>query len=124
MQKKHFPDKKINITLAGIHNNIKEGEVVNGIYTFSMNVTLSKVYLLIVEESDLKILDISSREKLDTSLKLLLDYCDKNNYCETIINDYVSRLIRGYYNLNKWQGQRKDLNCEEGRGVTTTKRLP
>ncbi|TRW21459.1 hypothetical protein FMM05_20115 [Flavobacterium zepuense] len=112
------------VLVNGIHNNIYEGKVINGIYAFSLTGTMSKSYFLIVDEKRYIILDITTREGLDKSISLILDFCDKYKYCETITTDYVGRLVRVYYNLNKWPGQRTDLNCEEGRGVTDIQGLP
>ena len=111
-----------SVSIIGVHNRTSDGDVVNGVYSFSMNVTMSKGYFLIVDDNEVTVLDITNRDKLDKSIKLLLDFCDKYNYCETIVTDYVSRLTRVYYNLNKWKGERKDLNCING--ISDTKKLP
>lgn len=118
------PNKKVNISVIGAANLIQQGSVLDGLYGFSINTTLAKAYFLIVDGNVYKILDITTRDKLDTSIKELLDFCDKKKYCETIISNYVSRLVGVYYNINKWQGQTRDLNCEEGRGVNSTTGLP
>lgn len=123
-QLKKYKEGKLNIAINGVHNNVSKGEVINGIYAFSLNGTMARGYFLIVDNNEYTILDITTRDELDRSIKLLLDFCDKYNYCETIITDYVGRLTRVYYNLNKWKGQRTDLNCEESRGVIDTRGLP
>lgn len=112
------------INLIGVHNNFAKGGLINGVYSFSLTRTMARGYFVIVDNSEYTILDITTRDGLDKSIKLLLDFCDKYNYCETIVTDYVGRLTRVYYNLNKWKGQRTDLNCEEGRGIIDTKSLP
>jgi hypothetical protein len=124
IQKKHQKVTKGSVLITGVHNKISTGEVINGVYVFSMNITDAKVYFLLVDNNKIIILDISNRENLNKSLVLLLDFCDKYKYCESIITDYVGGLTRVYYNLNKWKFERRDLNCEEGRGITDIKDLP
>lgn len=114
-----------SISIMGIHNyDSSKTELIDGVYAFSMNITMAKVYLVLIEGNEFKILDFRTRENLDKSLVSLLDFCDKHKYCEKITTDYVSRMVRAFYNLNKWENQRADLNCEDGRGINDIKKLP
>jgi hypothetical protein len=125
IQDRNHKVTKESVSISGIHNiGILNNDPTDGVYVFSMNITLAKVYFLLIDGNKFTILDIQTRTNLDNSLNLLLNFCDEHNYCETIITDYVSRLTRVYYNLNKWKGQRTDLNCEENHGIINTNGLP
>lgn len=114
-----------NIRISGFHNRLDRGDLKNGVYAFFLTRTMARGYFLIVDNQEYKILDITTREGLDKSIKEVLDFCDKYEYCVDISKTYVNRLVEVYYNFNKWPDQRRDLNCEEGRGsVTDTNKLP
>ncbi|NHN26927.1 hypothetical protein FIA58_014680 [Flavobacterium jejuense] len=108
--------------LRGLFNNRREGELINGLYSFSIFGSHTKGYFVIVENNSYTILDLSTREGLDKSIKDVLDFSERSKYCVSISSDIVSRLITVYYNINKYPLAGIDLNCE--RGVSTTDDLP
>jgi hypothetical protein len=121
---KYYISGERSIRISGFHNNLSKGSVKNGVYSFFLKRTMARGYFFIVDNNQYKILNITTREGLDESIKEVLDFCDKYKYCVEISKEYVMRLVEVYYNFNKWPNQRRDLNCEEGRGVTDTKDLP
>ena len=112
------------IRISGFHNKLDKGEVKIGVYSFFLTRTMARGYFVIVDNNVCTILDITTREGLEKSIKDVLDFCEKYEYCVDISKTYVNRLIEVYYNYNKWPDQRRDLNCEEGRGINDTKKLP
>lgn len=117
-----YKSGKRSLTIIGLYNNYNKGELLNGIYSFSQNRTHARAYFLIIDNEKYTILNLSSRKGLDEAIKNTLNFCEKNKYCVDISNDYVSRLIRVYYTINKNPNARIDINCESG--VISTKDLP
>lgn len=113
---------KLGISLLGLFNPFKKNELNDGIYSFSLSRTHVKVYFLIIEKEDYIILDISTREGLDLSLKNTLDFCERKKYCSDITEEYVSRMIIMYYKVNKNPINKIDPNCETE--IKDTKNLP
>jgi hypothetical protein len=108
--------------LSGLFNDKKSGDLTNGFYVFSSGRSHSKVYYLIFENNTYTILNITTRQGLDTAIKNTLDFCDREKYCFEITRDCVSRLIGVYYKINKNPENRIDINCLYG--VKDTKDLP
>jgi hypothetical protein len=108
--------------LRGVNNNLTEGILKDGMYAFSSFTSHKNAYFVLVENERYIILDISTRKGLDDSIKNTLDFGERNKFCVEIINDYVSRLIGVYYNINNNPRAGHDVNCEKG--VTDTKDLP
>lgn len=117
-----YKEGKRIIRVLGVLNGHNQGKLINGIYSFAMNVSHHRAYFAIIEDNQITVLNISTREGLDTAIKNTLDFCDKNKYCGNITNDYISRLIGVYYNINKNPLTRSDFNCQ--RGIKDTKNLP
>lgn len=117
---KDIKDGKYNINFSGIHNNYKKENLINGIYSFSAPITHTKAYFVIIENNNHFILDISTRDGLDTAISNTLDFCERNKYCSDITEDYISRLIGVYYKINKNPINRFDKNCEDGVKTVTT----
>ena len=90
-----------SFNLNGLFNNRHDGELINGLYSFSIFSSHSKGYFVIVENNSFTILDLSSREGLDKAIKDVLDFSERSKYCVSISSDIVSRLIIVYYNINK-----------------------
>lgn len=111
-----------SFNLNGLFNNRHDGELINGLYSFSIFSSHSKGYFVIVENNSFTILDLSSREGLDKAIKDVLDFSERSKYCVSISSDIVSRLIIVYYNINKNPLAGFDLNCEKG--VINTDDLP
>ncbi len=107
--------------LKGVNNKLSEGKLKDGIYSFATLNSHSRAYFVIVENNHFIILDISTRNGLDEAIKNTLDYCERNKYCVDITNDYIARLMRVFYKVNK-NPSNGDTNCE--RGVIDTKELP
>ncbi|GAB5398566.1 MAG: hypothetical protein Aureis2KO_01510 [Aureisphaera sp.] len=82
-----------------------------GIYGISTG-THNPVNLFIYEESKIVFLDITSFEELLISLREVLEYSFKKNYCLEVTNDYIFRLIRLHYNINRNPKSRLDINCK------------
>ena len=108
--------------LRGIFNNKHKGELINGLYAFSAFSSSSRGFFIIVENNSFIILDLSTREDLDKSIKEVLDFAERSKYCVTISSEIVSRLVTVYYNKNKNILAGIDLNCE--RGISNTADLP
>lgn len=108
--------------LSGLFNNKREGKLINGIYAFSVFSAHSKGYFVIIEDNSFKILDFSSREGLDQSIKHVLDFSERSKYCVSITSEIISRLVTVYYNVNKSPLAGFDINCQKG--ITTTDDLP
>lgn len=100
--------------LKGVINNSQGGKVVNGMYVFYLLDEYSKKYYLLVEENNYTILDVSTRANLDESIKITLDYCEKNKYCVNLINEYIPVLVKAFYSTNKNPMNGHDVNCESG----------
>ncbi len=111
---KDYNDGKKRLNIFGIYNNYRGGKLKNGIYCFSQTRTHVRNYFVIIENENFIILNISNRQGLDIAIKDTLDFCERNKYCEKITNDYITRLIRTYYNFNKNPIAHIDLNCENG----------
>lgn len=107
-----FKNKKYSIHVTGVMNGYSEEKLLNGIYHFSSGFTHTRVYYLIVEDDKHIILDLSTRESLDASIKITLDFCERQKYCSNITAEYISKLIGVYYVINKNSGLRMDVNCE------------
>lgn len=114
-------DKRV-VNLRGIHKNKVEDNLRTGIYAFSLNRTHNKAFFVIVDGNSYTILDLTSKEELLVSIKNTINFCEKQKYCVTITNDYVSRLIGVFYNINKNPNNRGDINCKTG--VINTDDLP
>ena len=108
--------------LRGLFNNRRKGELINGLYSFSIFGSHTKGYFVIVENNSYTILDLSTRKGLDKSIKDVLDFSERSKYCVSISSDIVTRLITVYYNINKYPLAGIDLNCE--RGISITDDLP
>ncbi len=113
---------KDKFNLSGLFNNRKEGDLINGIYSFSVFSSHSRGYFIIVENNTFTILDISTRVGLDKAIKDVLDFSERSKYCVSISNEIITRLITVYYNKNKNPLAGFDLNCEKG--VLNTDDLP
>lgn len=105
---------EFSFILRGVNNNLAEGDLKNGMYAFSLLDDHCRGYFLIVENDSHIILDIGTRTGLDEAIKNTLDFCERNKFCVDITNDYVSRLIGVYYNINKNPLNGHDINCEKG----------
>lgn len=117
-----YQSGKTHIKISGIHNEYSGGDLKDGIYAFYQGRTHARSYFVIIEKEKFVILDISTRKGLEEAIKNTLDFCERNRYCEQITNDYVSRLIRVYYNKNINPSDSIDRNCIHG--VKDTKDLP
>ena len=111
-----------SFNLNGLYNNRHDGELINGLYSFSIFSSHSKGFFVIVENNSYTILDLSSREGLDKAIKDVLDFSERSKYCVGITRDIVSRLVTVYYNKNKYPLAGFDLNCEKG--ILNTDDLP
>lgn len=106
----------------GIYNGYKNQELINGLYSFGVLGSNSKLYYVLAENSYYHILDISEREGLDKSIKIVLDFCERHRYCVQITKEYVSTLVYTFYSMNKYTQNGHDVNCEKG--FFDTKKLP
>lgn len=110
------------LNLSGLFNSKFDGELKNGIYSFSVFSSHSRGYFVIVENESFIILDLSTREYLDDSIKNVLNFSERSEYCVGITREIISRLITVYYNKNKNTLAGFDLNCEKG--IINTDDLP
>lgn len=110
-----YKSGKRQISIVGLQNNYYKGDLKDGIYRFSQTQTHSRVYFIIIEDNNYIILNIATREGLDLAIKNTLDFCERKKYCEILINDYISRMIRIYYQKNKNPNVGADLNCLYGK---------
>lgn len=62
------------IRISGFFNELSEGEVKDGVYAFFLKRTMAKGYFLIVEKNHYQILDLTTREGLEKSIKDVLDF--------------------------------------------------
>ena len=114
--------KEYSFNLRGLFNNKSKGELINGIYAFSSFNSHGRAYFVIVNNNDYTILDISTRKGLDTSIKNVLDFCEKERYCVDITNQCITSIISVYYKINKNPLNKIDVNCEHG--IVNTDDLP
>lgn len=119
---KDYMSGKTHIKIIGVQNEYSNGNLKDGIYAFYQTRTHARSYFIIVEKDEFTILNLSNKNGLHEAIKKTLDFCEKSRYCETITNDYVSRLIRVYLNKNINPIDSVDKNCLYG--VTDTKDLP
>ncbi|WP_296145833.1 hypothetical protein [uncultured Flavobacterium sp.] len=103
-----------NILLFGMFHYKTEENLINGLYGFSMPHSHARVYYLIIEGNKYKILDVSTRTNLDTSLKELLDFCERQKFCFEITIEYMNRITSAFYRINKNPYKGMDINCESG----------
>jgi hypothetical protein len=122
LEVEEYKNGKRRVTISGLYNDYNKGTVIDGLYSFYQNRTHARAYFLLVENNKYTILDISSRQGLDLSIKNTLDFCERNKYCVDITNDCISRIINVYYNINLNPRAGADINCESG--VKDTKALP
>nr|WP_315240138.1 hypothetical protein [uncultured Flavobacterium sp.] len=108
-----------SLNISGLENNLREGDLKNGIYFFNIK---RYSYFVLVENSHYMLLDFRSRHGLDLSVLNLMDFCERNNYCVQVTNNYVTKLIGIYYHVNKDLSRGLDVNCEKG--IKDTKGLP
>ena len=117
----YYSNKSL-IKLSGVYNNYQENFLIDGVYSFSINRTHHRAYFVIIDDGEYFILDIDSKEGLIEAIKILLDFAEKERYCQKIISDYTNRLLGVYYNINKDPYSRRDVNCLAG--VFDTNKLP
>ena len=113
---------EFTFNLRGAINNYKKENLINGIYAFSSFSSHKRAYFVIVEDKNYIILDLSTREGVDKAIKEVLDFSERQKYCYEITSDYISNIIRIYYNKNKNLLAGMDTNCEKG--IKTNKNLP
>nr|WP_315240134.1 hypothetical protein [uncultured Flavobacterium sp.] len=114
LELKEYENGNRGISIKGFFNNYQKGELINGIYIFYQNRTHARNYYVIIEGEKYTILNISSRDGLDKSIKDVLDYSDRNKLCADITEEYVTRLVAMYYRKNKNPQAGIDVNCESG----------
>lgn len=110
------------IHIIGVLNGYSENKLKDGVYCFSASISHTRTYYLIVENETYSILDLSSRQGLENSLKSIFDFCERKKYCSDITEEYSKRIIGIYYRINKNPSAGIDVNCESG--VKETKDLP
>lgn len=118
----NFKSGKYGLYFFGVYNNLKKGDLINGIYCFSLARTHSKNYFLIVENNNYIILDITSKKGLELAIENTLNFCEREKYCSDLISENVTRLINTYYKINLNPNNRIDVNCE--RNIIKIKKLP
>jgi len=91
-------------------------------YAFNTGTTHNKAYFVLVEKDSYHILNLSTRSGLEAAIETTLDFCEQNEICVDITNDYISRLVGVFYNINKNPENRRDVNCL--RGINDEKKLP
>lgn len=109
--KEEFDNGK-GFSIYGLHEDIIDYENLKfGIYVISTG-SHQPVNFIIYEKDSIHFLDAYSYEEFIISLEKLLKYSFKKEYCDEIIIDYVSRLIRIHYNINRNLRGNTDNNCE------------
>ncbi|KAF2519341.1 hypothetical protein E0W68_03025 [Flavobacterium salilacus subsp. salilacus] len=121
---KEFKNDLEKIKVIGVYNNVNKGKLINGVYSFFIPRTIARSNFVIVDDNKFIILDLTNKEGLESSISNLMIFCEKQNYCYTITQDYISRMIRIFYTINKNPKLRKDFNCEQEYGVISTESLP
>ena len=105
-------EKDNGFSVYGLHHeSIIFDNLKKGVYGVSIG-GHKPVYFLIYEKNKINFLDIFSFKELIKSMKILLQYSFKEGYCQEITIDYVSRLLRSHYNINRNLRNRIDENCE------------
>lgn len=118
-----FNSGKLGLIVIGLINGSVKEELLDGFYSFSLLQSHTRVYFLIIEKENYTILDLSSRDGLETSIKNTLDFCERNKYCSDLSKEYISRMITMYYKVNKNPIHKIDINCETKIRVKKSKRL-
>ncbi len=111
---KNYTENKRKIHVTGVLNRYSKDELINGIYVFSAPISHTRAYYLLVEDDKYTILDLSSKKDLDSSLSIMLDFCERQRYCSDFIEEYSKRMIGLYYRMNKNPLAGMDVNCENG----------
>ena len=106
-----FRSGKHHINFSGVLNGYSKDDLINGIYVFSSGFSHSKVFYFIIENENFIILDISSKEGLNSALISTTDFCERQKYCSEITIEYTSRILGAYYVINKNPINRRDIYC-------------
>ena len=117
LERQRIKDKEGVFVIGGLYNKIKPDSLIEGIYSISRG-NHSKIFFMIYEKEEVQILDVSSSESLVQSIKRLLEFSFRKNYCTEIINDYLVRLMGGYYSINKNLNTKLDTNCKYNKPPT------
>jgi len=100
-----------HITITGVINGFLKDDLIDGIYLFSTASSHSKIFYLIIDDSEYKILDLSDERKLKKSIDRTIDFCGKKKYCSDLTKEYISLMVSVYYNINSNPLNRRDKNC-------------
>ncbi len=108
-------------SIRGIYNKLNSEKLKEGIYWIYRG-THTREYFLLYEDEKTSILDISTQEELSKSINKALEYFAKRGFCIEIINEYLSKIIRIHYSINKNIRKRssKDPNCKEKQKVVNS----
>lgn len=117
-----FKEGKFGLFFSGVYNGNHRGDLIDGLYTFSAMKTNTHVYFLLVEGSQMTILNISTKDGLSDSILKVLDFADRKRYCSTITGELISEMIETYYKRNRDTNAASDVNCEKG--IKDIKSLP
>ena len=102
---------KKGFSIYGLHNRKVQDILKNGVYGVSTG-SHSPTFFFIYENRDITFLNISSFNGLLESTTKFLNYSVEKAYCKEITLDYLLRLIRVHYNINRNLRLRKDINCD------------
>lgn len=119
---KDYRNGKFKIFVLGLYNNDNREDLLNGIYVFSAPSSHTRSHYLIIEDEKYTILDLTDRQNLEFSIKILLDFCERQRYCSDITAEYTQKMISLYYRKNKNPVNGMDVNCESG--IKEIKDLP
>lgn len=111
-----------SFNFVGFFNSKSFKVLKDGLYVFSTNRTDCKVYFVIVENSDFKIINLTTQDQLKDAISLILDFSERKKYCISITSEIIKSFLHAYYNINLDPLNRTHINCLKG--ITTTDDLP
>ncbi len=119
---KNLDGIKKRLKIYGCYNYKIDESLKNGVYGFSTFDFHTRTYFFIVENDKYQILNLSTRQDLDKSIKEIFDFCERQNYCHEIALDYISNITRKFYMINKNPINRPETHCETSK--KDKKKLP
>lgn len=95
--------------LKGFFNEIiDKSSISDGIYQFSSGSSHEIPWLILVDNGNYKILNLSSKNELYTTLIEILNFSGNKSYCKEIVLEYVERLFNWHFLMQQYKRQ---SNC-------------
>jgi len=112
-----FNNGQREVEIFGTINSYKKDELIDGVYTFFNSKSHHKTFLLLIDNGDFKILNISTLEGVKAGMIDLINFCESKKYCVEITEKYILSLLTVYYKINKNPFSRRDSNCKENSDI-------